>query len=192
MDYFSEQIFENQVFSATDLAKGEYDECQFVNCDFTAADITEQVFMNCVFKACNLSNVFLTRTAFRAVHFSDCKLLGLHFEYCNDFLFEVTFTRCNLNYASFYTRKLKYTYLKQCSLHEVDFSECDLTEAVFDECDLSGAIFDQTNLERCDFRNAQHFIIHPEKNRINQAKFSLQGLPGLLTQYPIHIDDFTQ
>ena len=123
MDIFFEQRLENRNFAPGEFKKGEYEDCVFVNCDFTSADITEVLFTNCEFTACNLSNVHLTRTAFRAVHFIDCKLIGLRFEYCTDFLFEVSFTRCNLDFSSFYKRKLKNTHFSSCSLQEVEFGE---------------------------------------------------------------------
>jgi uncharacterized protein YjbI with pentapeptide repeats len=189
MDSFFEQRFENLSFTSGQFKKGEYEDCIFVNCDFSGSDITESVFANCEFKGCNLSNLYLTRTAFRVVHFTDCKLMGLRFEYCNDFLFEVSFTRCNLDFSSFFQRKLKHTQFSHCSLQEVEFGEADLTGAKFEHCNLSRAVFDQSILEKADLRTAQNFIINPDTNRIYQAIFSLQGLPGLLSNYSIQIDD---
>ncbi len=115
--------------------------------------------------------------------------MGLRFEYCNEFLFEVSFIHCNLSLSSFFQRKLKHTKFSHCSLQEVEFGEADLTGAVFEQCDLSRAIFDYTILEKADFRTAHNFIIHTDNNKISQAKFSLAGLPGLLTNYAIQIDD---
>jgi uncharacterized protein YjbI with pentapeptide repeats len=83
---------------------------------------------------------------------------------------------------------LKKTVFRNCSLHEVDFTLCDLTFAAFDECSLMGATFDNSKLESCDFRTAVHYAINPEINKIKKAKFSIQGLPGLLYQYGIEVE----
>ncbi len=73
-------------------------------------------------------------------------------------------------------------------LHEVDFTECDLTEATFDRCDLLGAIFDNTIIEKADFKTSFNYSLDLEKNRIKKAKFSLDGITGLLDKYDIEIE----
>ncbi len=83
---------------------------------------------------------------------------------------------------------LKKMKFKNCNLREVDFSAADLTEASFDGCDLLGATFDDTNLEKADFRNALNYAFNPDQNRIKKAKFSVNGLPGLLHKYDIQIE----
>ena len=72
-------------------------------------------------------------------------------------------------------------------MKEVDFTESDLTEALFDGCDLNGAIFQRTNLEKANLETASNFNIDPENNRIKKAKFSADGLYGLLHKYDIDI-----
>jgi uncharacterized protein YjbI with pentapeptide repeats len=112
---------------------------------------------------------------------------GLRFEACNPFLFEVSFDTCVLNLSSFYQIKGKKTKFSSCSLHEVDFTEADFSEATFDDCDLAGALFDQTNVSKADFRSAFNYVIHPSLNQIKKAKFSQDGLAGLLQGFDIHI-----
>ena len=73
-------------------------------------------------------------------------------------------------------------------MQEIDFSECDLSGASFDGCDLKDARFEHSNLEKCDFRKAFDYIIDPQKARLKKAKFSLEGLPGLLYNYDIIIE----
>ena len=83
---------------------------------------------------------------------------------------------------------MKKTNFINCSLKEVDFSEVDLTLSVFQYCDLSNSTFNQTNLNKADFRTSVNYVIDPDNNRIKKAKFSLQGLPGLLAQYDIIVE----
>jgi uncharacterized protein YjbI with pentapeptide repeats len=130
----------------------------------------------------------LTRAAIRDVKFTECKMLGMHFEHCNEFLFSASFENCVLNLSSFYKLKIKKTVFKNSSLHEVDFTECDLGGAVFDNCDLTGTIFENTNLEKADFRSAFNYSFDPEKNRVKKARFSVEGLAGLLGKYGLDIE----
>ncbi|MHB1107356.1 MAG: pentapeptide repeat-containing protein [Lutibacter sp.] len=84
--------------------------------------------------------------------------------------------------------KLKNTKFNKCKLQEVDFSETDLTNASFNNCDLIGSIFNATILEKADFRTSYNYSIDPEINRLKKAKFSLQGVVGLLGKYQIEIE----
>jgi len=70
----------------------------------------------------------------------------------------------------------------------VDFTECDLTGSIFENCDLTNATFDNTIIEKVDFRTAFNYSINPELNRIKKAKFSIQGISGLLSKYDIDIE----
>jgi len=100
----------------------------------------------------------------------------------------LVFENCLLNLSSFYKLKLKGTKFKNCNLQEVDFTETDLTNAVFDNCDLDRAIFERTILEKADFRTAFHYSIDPTVNRIKKARFSSNGLAGLLDNFNIVIE----
>ena len=90
--------------------------------------------------------------------------------------------------TSFHKCKLKGTDFISCILKGADFAECDLTNANFDNCDFEGAIFDRTILKGADLRTAYNYIINPEVNPIKKARFSAQGLSGLLVQYGIIIE----
>ena len=70
----------------------------------------------------------------------------------------------------------------------VDFTEADLYSVVFDNCDLQNAIFEHTKLEKADFSTSYNYSFDPEINNIKGAKFSLQGVVGLLEKYGIVIE----
>jgi uncharacterized protein YjbI with pentapeptide repeats len=120
--------------------------------------------------------------------FSRCKILGVNFGDCSDSLFSVSFDSCILDYTSFAGKKLVKTLFKNSSLKNADLSECDLTASVFLNCDLDSAVFNKTILKEADFRTAINFNIDPENNNIRKAKFSLNGLAGLLYKYNLTID----
>jgi fluoroquinolone resistance protein len=180
--------FKGVDFTEEPLAKGDYEGCVFNNCIFTNTDLSHVNFSECEFVNCDLSMAKLLNAAFRDVKFRGCKLLGLRFDDCNEFLFTVSFEDCQLNLSSFYRRTLKKTNFTNCNLQETDFAEADLAYAVFNNCELSGAVFDNTVLENADLRTAFNFSIDPEKNKIKKAKFSRQGLEGLLHKYSLVIE----
>lgn len=186
-NYFIEQEFENRDWAAQPLVIAEYEACHFINCNFSNADLSKHSFIDCSFQHCDCSNARLSQTTIRDTSFKDCKLLGLHFNTCNDFLFSATFKKCTLSFSSFYKLRLKGVLFEDCTLHEADFAECDLTGAFFSNCDLKGAIFDRTTLEKADLSTAYNYIIDPENNKIKKAKFSTAGLAGLLSKYDIKV-----
>ena len=185
-------IIENKIFHQLDygntpLEFGEYEECKFSNCDFSNSDLSNFNFSECSFDDCNLSMVNLSKTSLKTVAFKNCKLLGIHFDACNEFLLSVSFHHCTLNFSSFYKLNLRKTKFIHCSLQEVDFTEANLTQAIFDSCDLSGTIFDNTLLESADLRTSQNYSIDPESNYLSKARFSSDGLAGLLHKYVLSI-----
>jgi fluoroquinolone resistance protein len=181
----SDETFHNRHFNETPLEHGAYEQCHFQGCDFSQVDLTDIQFTDCTFKDCHCSMAVLHNTAIRDARFTGCKMLGLHFEDCNAFLFSANFENCQLNHSSFFQRSIKGATFHQCQLQEVDFTEADASGVVFDGCDLRDATFDRTNLEKADFSTATHFTIDPENNRIKRARFSAAGLEGLLEKYGI-------
>ena len=115
-------------------------------------------------------------------------MLGLRFDNCNDFGLSFSFEGCQLNHSSFYKMNIKKTVFKNSQLQETDFTEADLTSALFENCNLSQATFDQTTLEKADLRTSYNYSIDPENNRLKKAKFSMEGVTGLLDKYNIEID----
>jgi fluoroquinolone resistance protein len=186
--YFEDQLFESIDFSLEPLGLGEYEGCNFVNCNFSNTDLSEMQFIDCQFKSCNLSMVKTIKTTLNGTIFQECKILGVSFENCQESLFQVKFEKCILNFSSFFKRNLKKIAFRYCTMQETDFTNADLTSAIFDHCDLTNAKFEQTILEKADLRSAFNYSINPEINRIKKAKFSLQGIAGLLDKYDIVIE----
>lgn len=177
--------FEKIDFNALDAKV--YDGCSFTNCQFSNVDLSHFDFSDCEFTQCDLSTSKLIDTGMKDIRFYECKLLGLHFKDCKKFLFQVQFQDCNLELASFFELSLKQMSFIDCNLKEVDFAEADLSHASFDGCNLLMALFDQSTLQHTDFRSAKNYSIDPEMNRISKAKFSNDGLAGLLEKYDILI-----
>ena len=182
-----DQTFENTDFSEKKVSVIEYNNCEFINCNFSKSDLSNINFVDCFCKGCNFSLAVLKNAGIKNVRFVNSKLMGIDFGVCNDFLFSASFENCQLDYSSFYKKKLKKASFSSCSLKEVDFTETDLSGTVFKNCDLTGAVFVQTILEKADFRTARNYALDPELNKIKKAKFSLPEVAGLLAKYNIDI-----
>lgn len=182
------QTFDNINYAEKKLSKTEFIDCVFNNCNFIKADISAHDFLDCHFKSCNLSLAIMENTGLKNIKFTDCKLTGIDFSRCSNFLFAVNFENSPLDYSSFFQKKMKKTLFTGCSLKEADFTETDLSGATFKNCDLQNAAFVASVLEKTDFRTAKNYAFDPEGNKIKKAKFSYPGVTGLLVKYDIEID----
>jgi fluoroquinolone resistance protein len=187
MTSFYGETFESIDYTTSSCTGNEYEQCVFQQCDFAECDFKGVVFIDCQFKGCNLSLAKLNKTAFRDVSFAQCKMFGLHFDLCNPLGLAMNFEGCALNYASFFEIKLVKAVFKNCQLIEVDFSGCNMIGADFTQSDFTLAVFNNSNIEKADFRSASNYVIDPEMNKIKKAKFSADGLAGLLTKYDIKV-----
>lgn len=165
----------------------EFEEYHFIGFDFSQTNLSGWRFSECLLENCNLAGASIANTAFQNVAFAGCKLIGLQFQVCRDMLFGVHFDQCQLDYSSFFGRALPNTRFVGCSLQEADFTQADLTNAVFQDCRLQRTVFQQTRLLGVDFRTAQDVVLDPAQNEVKRAQFSLQSLPGLLTQFDLII-----
>ncbi len=186
-NYIQDQTFKGKDFSQENLPLGDYENCTFINCNFSESDFSGFMFSECEFDGCDLSMVKLADTSFRKVRFKNGKLMGLRFEYCNPFLLSFNFEGCILDFSSFYKLKIKNLKFKDCSLKEAEFVESEFPYSSFENCDLNGAVFQASDLEGADFRTAYGFSLDPEVNKITRAKFSIEGLVGLLEKYKLTI-----
>ncbi|HEU0137233.1 MAG TPA: pentapeptide repeat-containing protein [Flavobacterium sp.] len=182
-----DKTFDKVMFFDKKITGREFDGCRFNNCDFSNTTFSECVLSDCEFTDCNLSNVKFPGTSLKTVAYKKCKLLGIRFDECHDFLFSVTFNECVLDYSWFSNKKMPKTTFENCSLKEVNFANADLSKAVFANCNLQGTLFDATVLKETDFRTAYNFTIDPENNPMKNARFSTEGLSGLLNKYDIKI-----
>jgi fluoroquinolone resistance protein len=188
-----EPFYDNRIFQCLDYSDkkpetGEFTDCTFIDCNFTSGDFSTINFIECTFERCNVSLVKLAGTGLKNVHFVGCKIVGVDFGVCNDLLLSLEFEKCNLEYSYFQKKKLKKTEFKECTIKEANFSETDLTGSAFLRCDLLNTVFDRTILDGVDFRTAFNYCIDPVINRMKKAKFSYQGVKGLLYKYDIEIE----
>ena len=182
------KTFEKVILIDKKITNREFDGCIFKNCDFSHSDFSYNTFIDCEFINCNLSMTQLIKTSLKTVQFTNCKLLGIQFHTSDDFLFAVHFQECSLDYSSFANKKMPKTNFISCSLKEVSFIGSQLSNSVFENCNLMNAIFNDSQLAAVDFRTAYNYKIDPESNPMRKAKFSTQGIVGLLDKYDIKIE----
>jgi fluoroquinolone resistance protein len=179
------ETISNINFTLQVTEREDYENCEFVNCIFS--DISQLNFIECTFRSCNLSNCKINNCKLQDVTFVDCKLLGINFFQAKDFAFALTCERCNLDYASFDSKKLNKSRFENCKMHSVNFTMTDLSKAELVNCDLYEAIFNNTNLNGVDLTTITNFSIDPELNKLKKAKFQAQDLEKLLYKYDLII-----
>jgi uncharacterized protein YjbI with pentapeptide repeats len=184
---YDDHLFEKEIYIDKAVRGREFQSCTFRNCDFSNSTFTGNKFLDCTFDGCNLSMIKLDQSTLSDVVFKNCKVLGVNFSKCTDFLFSVAFDNCILDYSSFMGKKMVKTKFSKSILKEVTFSQAVLTGSTFSETDLTNAIFNRTDLSAVNFVTAFNYDIDPEINNLKKATFSSQGLEGLLTKHQIKV-----
>jgi fluoroquinolone resistance protein len=187
MDIQDDKVFNGQSFGGQITRSVEFNSCTFKKCDLKDSQYVQCKFIDCVFEDCDLSMMKWDRTTLSNAVFKHCKILGVNFSQCADFLFSVRFESCILDYSSFMGKKMLKTKFMRSSLKETTFTQADLSGSQFDECNLLETVFRQSNLISVNFSTAYNFIIDPELNTINKAIFATHSLPGLLHKYNLQI-----
>ncbi|MES2485670.1 MAG: pentapeptide repeat-containing protein [Bacteroidota bacterium] len=185
MSYIIDKQYSGSMFLENELMYHDFERCTFDDCDFTACDFTGLAFIDCVFTGCEFAHAKINYVSFRDVQFTHCDFSSVNFAMVDSLLFKFGFKDCTLDYAKFYTLKLKNTLFENCSIVAADFMEADITGVVFNNCNLHKSVFMDTIANKTDFSTSYNFTIDPEKNKLKKAVFSQTGLAGLLTKYEL-------
>lgn len=183
-----DKTFDKISYSGQEIRNREFLRCTFTGCDFSDSNFSNNRFVDCSFSGCNLSLLKLVDTGLSNAFFHDCKLLGVNFNECRDFLFSVRFEGGVLDFASFAGKRMPKTCFLNISMKSMDFSRANLQGALFQNTNLEGTTFSKTNLKETDFLTAYGYTIDPEANAVAKALFSRNGVSGLLSKYGITIE----
>jgi uncharacterized protein YjbI with pentapeptide repeats len=186
--YYADQLFEKAKFPHKAHQEAVFENCVFKGCDLSELSFSATDFIDTTFETCNFTMAKFSDTGLKNVTFKGCKLSGVNLSNCKDFLFSANFEDCILDYASFHKKKNKKCSFINCSMKSTDLTEADLTEASFQNCDLQNAEFGRTILIGANLSTSFNFNIDPEQNQIRKAKFSQEGLAGLLGKYGIIVE----
>lgn len=165
----------------------EFANCTFENCDFQGADLSSYIFDNCTFKGCNLSLVKLHKTKLLKIILEESKAEGLRFEHCDTFAMSLHVKNCLLRSCTFAELNLSKVQFENANIIDCDFYQTKLMEASFTGCVLTGTMFNSCDLSKANFLDAIDYTIDPTQNQVKQAKFSSEGLAGLLRHLNIII-----
>ncbi|MEO6520323.1 MAG: pentapeptide repeat-containing protein [Mucilaginibacter sp.] len=186
--FYADQVFDKTSFPHKAHQEAVFENCTFKGCDLSELNFSATDFIDTSFETCNFSLAKFSDTGLKNVTFKGCKLSGVNLSNCKDFLFSANFEDCILDYASFHKKKNKKAKFVNCSMKSTDLTEADLSEVIFQNCDLQAAEFGRTILTGANFTTSYNFSIDPEQNQIRKAKFSQQGLAGLLFKYGIVVE----
>ncbi len=186
---FFEENFKQINYNKESFRNTVYEACTFENCNFAKVNFIDLAFEECEFINCDFTGAFLNETAFREVSFVGCKMIGLNFEGVNPFRLKMDFEESILDYAIFHGMKLIGVNMINCSLKECDFTRANFQKAIFTGSNLTNALFEQTNLIEADFRSSENYSINPGSNQVKGARFSKDGLMGLLREFKIKVED---
>jgi uncharacterized protein YjbI with pentapeptide repeats len=132
--------------------------------------------------------VDLNNTRLQDVRFKNCKIMGLNFSKCNDFLLTIGFEYSLISYSVFSDMDLENTNFANCQVYDCDFVNTKLKNANFEGSDLKNSLFRNTNLSFTSFRNAKNYDIDPNNNFLKKTKFSIPEVISLLRVFDIEIE----
>ncbi len=78
---------------------------------------------------------------------------------------------------------MRTEFIEDTTFKAVNFTEREQLADEYESCTFMNCIF-----SNADFRTSYNYSINPETNRIKKAKFSIQGIVGLLDGYDIVVD----
>ncbi|NDW17321.1 pentapeptide repeat-containing protein [Dysgonomonas sp. 216] len=186
--YYEDECFESRTFEVKEVSGAVFDNCTFKKCDLSEMKLFGTRFVDCSFVDCNLAMITLNEVQLANAEFDNCKILGVDFSLCSTFLFSVKFNKSVVDYSLLKGLKISGTSFIDCSLKYTDFADADLSKSQFIRSNLEGAMFENTNLREVDFTTAYGYSIDLDRNVMKKARFSLQGVMGLLGKYDIRIE----
>jgi uncharacterized protein YjbI with pentapeptide repeats len=186
--------FEGEEFADADLSGVDLSERDFTRCVFRRVTMPETVWRgarleDCEFASCDLARAKPARLSLRGATFVGCRLTGIEW---SDLAANptVSFTECNLQYASFIGVNLTGTSFRRCRLIETVFADVRLTGADFAGSDLSGTTFEGCDLTRADFGEAVGLYLDASKNRVKGARISAATAMLMATALGLRISGF--
>lgn len=190
----SEDRHEGVVFAGldargVDLSRKELEGCTFRNAKLPESRWLGAVLEDCTFELCDLSNMVPKGLAARDVRFRECKLVGVDFASLAPSP-RLSFEGCDLRYAAFASMHLRKTSFARARLEEATFTDVDLSESDFADAALAGALFQDCVLRKADFSQARGALLDPAKNRVKDAKISLEGAVLLATSLGLKVSGF--
>ncbi|MFD3354238.1 pentapeptide repeat-containing protein [Streptomyces fradiae] len=138
-----------------------FDACVFSGVRFNASRHTGTAFTNCTFQRCT----------FFDTAFTDCKLVGSHFQRCEFTLLAVR--GGDWSFTALPGARLARAGLDRVRLREADLTGADLTGAEVTGCDLSGSALSGCVLSGADLRGSDLSALDPRTAELAGARIDL-------------------
>lgn len=184
--YFEGESFVGLELGEADLSRKEFQSCSFRNVRLAASRWMGTLLEDCTFEACDLSNFSPKGLAARDVRFAECKLLGVDWTGVSPHP-RLAIEACDLRYAAFSSVHLRKTPFLRSQITEATFVDVDLTECDFDGSDLAGTTFRECVLHKADFTGARGVLLDPAKNRVKDARVSLEAAALLAASFGLQV-----
>lgn len=168
-----------------------FESCEFIGLRPTPGEhlrLTGLRFEDCTFRDCDLSGATLGEAAFQDCTFEECKLSGLRWDEVRALNFACSWLRCNLSFSVFSGRDLMKCEFNGSNLREADLERTVCNGLVFDGCDLTGAQWSEASCLKSDFRGAVGLSMDPARVRLRGARFTTEGLRGLVAHHGLTVD----
>ena len=98
-------------FSERNLVGASFENSSFTNCNFRGLSLGAATIEDCTFEDCDFGNANFKAARLHEVSFNRSKLIGINWTQCKS-LRGIEFERCNMNFCSFMSlrlKKLKFT-----------------------------------------------------------------------------------
>lgn len=189
----SRDLFEDEEISGLDLSQVSLSDKQFVGCTFFRSNLNEARLAgvrlsDCTLEDCDMTAVRPQGMKAQEVRFVRCKMVGVEWTELAAFPL-VEFHECLLRYAMFLALDLRRTPFLKCDVREGSFVRVDLTEADFEGTNLTGTSFEQCQLRKADFTEAIGAFLNPSKNRVKDARISMESAALLAIALGMHVPE---
>ena len=190
-----ESSFQDATFSRLELEGDELTDKEFTHCVFRGLRASGSTWKrvrleDCVFEDCDLTRAQFPATRLDGVMFRRSKLMGVDWSSIGSNP-SLTFEECDLRYTSFVKLNLRKTGIRGCKALEAVFIACHLGEADFSDTDLAGANFDDCELAKANLATAQNAFVLPAKNRVKNARISVETAVLLAMFYGVKVAGYT-
>ncbi len=190
---YNDRRFKQVSCLGEEIIAKEFNDCLFTNCTFRETSFKNCTFRDCRFAGTDLSLTQVQNCVFISTEFETCQMIGVNWTEANwnerGFLKTVSFTKCVIDYSTFFGLDLKDVSFVECRAKEVDFGEADLTQADCRQTDFLDSRFHHTNLTGADLRGAINYAIAPQSNTLKDTKFSLPEAMSLLYGLDIILEE---
>lgn len=189
MTYADDEHFTAVTFSPEAPPPMRNEGCVFEDCDFTAVVLRDVRFVDCRFIRCDFTNCNVVGAAFQQVEMQACKAMGVRWDTCSPFLFELHAHESVLDYCCWAGVDLSRSRFAGGSMREADFSEVQGEGMRLTGVDVTGARWERCRLKGATFEDAKGLELDVSLNAVRGMRVDRASLPGLVLPWGVEVTD---